>query len=112
MLGENEFENGAGVVVEATDDFHVGFDLVFLAHGFEEVKDLVEFGDACLVGFVGDFEVVELLDYERTFAVKIDESEDFFDSFFSSFIKFCYIQEERKCARILERKACFILCPC
>lgn len=62
VFGENEFENGAGVIVETSDDGHVGGDLLGEALGFEEIEDEVEFGKALLEGGVVDFEIGEFFD--------------------------------------------------
>lgn len=82
ILGEDELEDGAGVVVEATDDFEVGFDLLLEAFGFEEVEGLVEFGEALLISVVVDFEIAKLLDDFGAGTVKVNEGENLFDSGF------------------------------
>ena len=41
VFGQDKFKDGAGVVIEATDDFEVSGDLIAEVHGFEEAEDLV-----------------------------------------------------------------------
>ena len=72
VLGEDEFENGASIVVEAADDGHVGGDLLGETLGFEKIEDEVEFGEALLEGGVVDFEIGEFFDDFGAGAVEID----------------------------------------
>ena len=58
MFGEDKFENSAGVIVKAADDFHVGGDTVGEVDGLEVVESLVEFLDALGKGGGGNLEVV------------------------------------------------------
>ena len=72
VLGEDEFENSASVVVETSDNSHVGGDLLGEALGFEEIKDEIEFGETLLEGRVVDFEIGEILDDFGARAVEVD----------------------------------------
>ena len=62
VLGKDEFENGASVIVEATDNGHIGGDLLGETLRFEEIKDEVELGEALLEGGVVNFEIGEFFD--------------------------------------------------
>ena len=55
MLGQDEFKDGASVVVEATNDGEIGGNLVLESYGFKQAKDLIEFGNALFEGGVFNF---------------------------------------------------------
>ena len=73
VFGQDEFENSAGVIIEAADDFHVGFDLIFEVERFEVIKDLVEFGEAFAEGGVVDFEISKFFDNGGARTMEVDE---------------------------------------